>query len=98
MALSSILRGYVNDQETSMFWLVVGAETPALGDTNNMSKHTNDMEQTWKGLLVWTIRANSLQTAPHKTKNLGRQAREAWPAARADICASDPIGQVAHYV
>ena len=40
MALSfqRILRGYVNDQETSMFWLVVDAETPALGDTNNMSK------------------------------------------------------------
>jgi hypothetical protein len=44
MALSSqrILRGYVNDQETSMFWLVVDAETQALGDT----KHSNDTEQT----------------------------------------------------
>jgi hypothetical protein len=38
MALSSqcILRGYVNDQETSMFWLAVDAETLALGDTKTL--------------------------------------------------------------
>ena len=101
MALSPqrILRGYVRDQDTSMFWLVVDAATLALGDTNKEYKHSNDTEQTWKGRLVWTIRTNELQTAPQKIKKqLGRQALEAWPAARADICTSDTIGQVAHYV
>ena len=99
MVLSSqcMLRRYVNDQETSMFWLAVDAETLALGDTNNMSKHSNDTEQTWKGRLAWTIRTNTLQNSATQT-HLGRQALEAWPAARADICTSDPIGQVAHYV
>ena len=77
-----------------MFWLAVDAETLALGDTNNMSKHSNDTEQTWKGRLVWTIRTKSLQTAPHtKHTHTHISGDKLWKLGRLRVLTSAPRTQ-----
>ena len=68
-----------------MFWLAVDVETLALGDT----KHSNDTEQTWKGRLVWTIRTNALQTAPHKHIS----GDKLWKLGRLRVLTSAPPTQ-----
>ena len=56
-----MLRGFVNDLETSSFWLAVDAETLELGKAGGDAKpYTGDTEATWKGRLVWTIKTNEL--------------------------------------
>ena len=51
MALSSqrIRRGYVNDQETSMFWWLWTRRLWHLVMPTKSPKHSNDKERTWKG-------------------------------------------------
>jgi hypothetical protein len=75
-----------------MFWLVVDAATLALGDTNKQYKHSNDTEQTWKGRLVWTIRTNALQTAPHKQKQ-NISGDKLWKLGRLRVLTSAPRTQ-----
>jgi len=90
-ASQHMLRGWVNDVERSMFWLAVDAATLSIDASKQEASTTSDTEQSFgvdnqdrrlaSTLCRWNLRESAL--AP-------------WPAASADLCTSDHVGQVTH--